>query len=97
MQRAVAAVHGQFAGDSAETLTLLGNAVEEQALWDVLGYNTRRNNGNYVEEIITSVARLDDRVVTVVRYLLKSEKRGAHCQGEYANSTEGRWRLQQSN
>lgn len=78
-------VHSGSKGDNDETLTLLRSDVAAQVLRKLLGYNPKQEDGGYVEETITSNARIDSWVATTVSYVREKEKRGGYRQKEYAD------------
>lgn len=76
LQNRVPVVQVASAEESAEALTLFWNEVGEHVLRDVLGYDVKRQNGGHMERRIMSIARLDARMATAVRYLVGNEKHG---------------------
>lgn len=51
-----------------------------------LGQDSNQNDGNYVEGPMLSIGSLNTWMVAVVRYLVRKEKCGGHCQEQYVST-----------
>lgn len=82
--------------ESAGTLTLFQNSVEEQVLQDSLNYHPKRTNVSYVEKAVMSTVTLDVWVATLIRFLVAEEERGGYRQKSTPTHKEEWRRLPQS-